>query len=47
MARKKIKAHKLESKIKVRLDKRTIIYLKDITKLEFWLQKYPNAEVIN
>lgn len=32
--------------IRVRLDKRTIITLKDLSKLEFWKEKYPNLQVI-
>ncbi|MCB0481925.1 MAG: hypothetical protein KDC83_10875 [Flavobacteriales bacterium] len=33
-------------KIVVRLDKRTVITLKNIEKLEIWLERYPKLEVI-
>lgn len=32
--------------IKVRLDARTIITLRNLKMLDFWKQRYPNAEVI-
>jgi hypothetical protein len=32
--------------IKVQLDYRTCIYIKNITSLQLWLPKYPNATVI-
>lgn len=37
----------LDSKhIKVRLDQRTIVMLKDISALEFWKKKYPEAKIM-
>lgn len=33
--------------IKVRLDNRTIITLKDLSALDFWKEKYPNLQVIS
>jgi hypothetical protein len=33
--------------IKVRLDKRTIITLKDLSALEFWRERYPQLQVIS
>lgn len=37
----------LKPKIKVRLDNKTIITIRDMTKLEFWKEKFPNAVVIS
>jgi hypothetical protein len=45
MAKKK-KVKELQPKIKVRLDARTIITVRDESKLDFWREKYPNLEVI-
>ena len=45
MARKK-KEKQLQPNIKVRLDRRTIITVRDQEKLEFWRQKYPDLEII-
>ena len=45
MARKK-KAKELQPNIKVRLDRRTVITIKDMSKLDFWKQKYPNLEIL-
>jgi hypothetical protein len=45
MAKKK-KVKELQPKIKVRLDSRTIITVRDESKLDFWREKYPNLEVI-
>jgi hypothetical protein len=42
---KKSKVKELAN-IKVRLDERTVITLRDMTKLAFWKEKYPNAKVI-
>ncbi len=36
----------LKPKIKVRLDSKTIITIRDMAKLEFWKEKFPNAVVI-
>ena len=45
MARKK-KEKELQPNIKVRLDRRTVITVKDRSKLDFWREKYPNLEII-
>jgi len=45
MARKK-KEKELQPNIKVRLDRRTIITVKDRSKLDFWREKYPNLEIL-
>ena len=34
-------------KIVVRLDRRTIITVKDLEKLELWMERYPNLEIIS
>lgn len=44
--RKKNVVKELQEKIRVRLDNKTIITIKDISKLDFWKEKYPNAEII-
>lgn len=36
----------LKPKIKVRLDAKTVITIRDMTKLAFWKEKYPSAVVI-
>jgi hypothetical protein len=36
-----------EEKIKVQLDSRTIIYVKNKASLNSWLSRYPNARVIS
>lgn len=47
MARaKKSKIKELKPKIKVRLDNKTIITIRDMTKFDFWKEKYPDAAVI-
>lgn len=46
MARKKKEEKELQPNIKVRLDYKTVITIRDIRKLAFWKEKYPNAEVI-
>ncbi len=43
---KKSKVKELKPKIKVRLDSKTVITIRDMTKLEFWKEKFPNAVVI-
>jgi len=48
-SRKKIKPEdqkSLEPRIKVRLDNRTIITLKDMSAFDYWKERYPAAEVI-
>jgi hypothetical protein len=46
MAKKSKKIKELQPNIKVRLDQRTVITLKDPSKLEFWKQKFPKLEII-
>ena len=45
MARKK-RAKELQPNIKVRLDRRTVITVRDEEKLAFWKEKYPELEVL-
>lgn len=40
------KVKELQPKIKVRLDSKTVITIRDMTKLEFWKEKFPDAVVI-
>lgn len=37
----------IKSKIKIRLDHKTIITLKDMTKFEYWKNLYPQAVIIS
>ncbi len=37
----------LKPKIKVQLDAKTIITIRDMTKLAFWKERYPAAEIIS
>ena len=45
MARKK-REKELQPNIKVRLDRRTVITVRDRAKLEFWKERYPQLEVL-
>jgi hypothetical protein len=45
MARKK-REKELQPNIKVKLDRRTIITVRDYSKLDFWREKYPNLEIL-
>ena len=45
MARKK-REKELQPNIKVRLDRRTVVTIRDRSKLEFWQQKYPKLEIL-
>jgi hypothetical protein len=48
MARKKKdKIKELKPKIKVRLDHKTVITVRDMAKFEFWKEKFPNAVIIS
>jgi hypothetical protein len=47
MKNTKNKIEKAVKNIKVRLDKRTIITLKDLSALEFWKERYPKLQVIS
>jgi hypothetical protein len=46
MSRKKITIKELKPLIKVKLDSKTIITIKDMAKFDFWKQRYPNAVVL-
>lgn len=48
MARRKKndKVKELKPKIKVRLDHKTVITVRDMAKFEFWKEKFPNAVII-
>lgn len=46
MKNTKEKFQNVVKRIKVRLDKRTIITLKDLSALDFWKERYPNLQVI-
>lgn len=45
MARKK-REKELKPNIKVRLDRRTVITVRDHSKIDFWREKYPGLEII-
>lgn len=45
MARKK-REKELQPNIKVRLDRRTVITVRDQEKLAFWKEKYPELEIL-
>jgi len=45
MAKKK-KTKELQPNIKVRLDGRTVITVRDPSKLDFWREKYPKMEIL-
>ncbi|UTW63220.1 hypothetical protein KFE98_03425 [bacterium SCSIO 12741] len=46
--KKKVKQIKeIANNIKVRLDHRTVITLKDMEALAFWKEKYPQLEIIS
>lgn len=47
MKMKKESKNKKETKIKLRLDNRTIIYIKSKEALKNWLNKFPKAIVLN
>ncbi|NEN22666.1 hypothetical protein G3O08_03990 [Cryomorpha ignava] len=44
--RKSSKVKELKPKFKVRLDAKTVITIRDMGKLEFWKEKFPDAMVI-
>jgi hypothetical protein len=45
--RKSDEVKELKPKIKVRLDNKTIITIRDMGKLDFWKEKFPDAVVIS
>lgn len=46
MARVKNVTEEIKKKIRIRLDHKTVITLKDMTRFEYWKQQYPNAVII-
>ena len=44
---KKSISEAIKNRIKIRLDHKTIITLKDMTKFDYWKNLYPNAVVIS
>ena len=44
--KKKKKTKELQPNIKVRLDGRTVITVRDPSKLDFWREKYPKLEIL-
>lgn len=41
------KKQSLVKKIRVRLDHKTIITIKDLAKFDFWKEKYPKAVILD
>lgn len=37
----------IKKRVKIRLDHKTIITLKDMTRFDYWKELYPNAVVIS
>jgi|TARA_B100000925_G_scaffold13296_1_gene9261 hypothetical protein len=46
MARRKKAAKELQPNIKVRLDRRTVITVRDRSKLAYWKEKFPGMEIL-
>lgn len=46
MARRKKAAKELQPNIKVRLDRRTVITVRDQSKLAYWKEKFPGLEIL-
>jgi len=40
-------ADTIKKKVKIRLDHKTIITLKDMTRFDYWKNLYPNAVIIS
>ena len=40
-------AQKIKNRVKIRLDHKTIITLKDMTRFDYWKDLYPNAVIIS
>lgn len=40
-------AQKVKNRVKIRLDHKTIITLKDMTRFDYWKDLYPNAVIIS
>lgn len=40
-------SEKLKKRIKIRLDHKTVITLKDMTRFDYWKNLYPNAVIIS
>ena len=46
MARRKKSAKELQPNIKVRLDRRTVMPVRDSSKLAYWKEKFPGLEIL-
>ena len=46
MARRKKSEKELQPNIKVRLDRRTVITVRDSSKLAYWKEKFPGLEIL-
>ena len=46
MARRKKSAKELQPNIKVRLDRRTVITVRDESKLAYWKEKFPGLVIL-
>lgn len=40
-------AHADEERIRVRLDRRTIVFVRDMERYAYWKQRYPDAQVLD
>ncbi|MGB1383658.1 MAG: hypothetical protein ACPG66_06970 [Flavobacteriales bacterium] len=47
MARRKKSEKELQPNIKVRLDRRTVITVRDSSKLAYWKEKFPALEILD
>jgi len=47
MARRKKAEKELQPNIKVRLDRRTVITVRDRSKLAYWKEKFPAMEILD
>jgi hypothetical protein len=47
MARRKKSEKELQPNIKVRLDRRTVITVRDRSKLAYWKEKFPAMEILD
>jgi hypothetical protein len=46
-SKKQFEGKDLQPKIKVRLDRKTVITVRDMSKIAYWKEKYPNLEILN
>lgn len=40
-------AEKIKNRVRIRLDHKTVITLKDMTRFDYWKNLYPNAVIIS